>query len=283
MNTHLKKAKACDFLFFLYIICAFIRSPKRLRINRSNFGMRQFRRNLLLCMCFPKRLKLFQVCIGLFGLVSLALMYTFVTTYSNLFIQEKTNQISRKQSKFQKEKDVEFKPTTALAKLPEHLYYAKDHEGNVYSYNNSHPLVWIGGVPRSGTTLMRVMLDSHPDIRCGTETRILPRIFQMLEKTYRAEVERKRLEEAGVTRDIVEGAAGAFVMEILTKVGEGAKLLCCKDPFMLSYTKWVLTIFPQSRFILMLRDGRASVQSVIDRMILFYDFIILYLISNYIS
>jgi hypothetical protein len=27
------------------------------------------------------------------------------------------------------------------------------------------PLIFIGGVPRSGTTLMRAMLDAHPDVR----------------------------------------------------------------------------------------------------------------------
>lgn len=27
------------------------------------------------------------------------------------------------------------------------------------------PLIFIGGVPRSGTTLMRAMLDAHPEVR----------------------------------------------------------------------------------------------------------------------
>lgn len=33
-------------------------------------------------------------------------------------------------------------------------------------------LVWVDGHPRSGTTLMRVLLDAHPDINCGPETNI---------------------------------------------------------------------------------------------------------------
>lgn len=38
-----------------------------------------------------------------------------------------------------------------------------DHK--VYEYNREMPLIFIGGVPRSGTTLMRAMLDAHPDVR----------------------------------------------------------------------------------------------------------------------
>lgn len=35
-----------------------------------------------------------------------------------------------------------------------------------YPYHRNMPLIFIGGVPRSGTTLMRAMLDAHPEIRC---------------------------------------------------------------------------------------------------------------------
>ena len=32
------------------------------------------------------------------------------------------------------------------------------------------PVIIIGGCGRSGTTLLRVMLDSHPDVACGPES-----------------------------------------------------------------------------------------------------------------
>ena len=45
----------------------------------------------------------------------------------------------------------------------------------LYEYDRQSPLIFIGGVPRSGTTLMRAMLDAHEDVRCGEETRVVPR------------------------------------------------------------------------------------------------------------
>lgn len=38
-------------------------------------------------------------------------------------------------------------------------------EQKVFPYHRNMPLIFIGGVPRSGTTLMRAMLDAHPDVR----------------------------------------------------------------------------------------------------------------------
>lgn len=45
--------------------------------------------------------------------------------------------------------------------------------------DRSLPLIFIGGMPRSGTTLARAMLDAHPLVRCGEETRVIPRVLSM--------------------------------------------------------------------------------------------------------
>ena len=52
-------------------------------------------------------------------------------------------------------------------------------DGTVYEYDRNSPIIFIGGVPRSGTTLMRAMLDAHDEVRCGEETRVVPRILQV--------------------------------------------------------------------------------------------------------
>lgn len=76
------------------------------------------------------------------------------------------------------------------------------------------PLIFIGGFPRSGTTLMRVMLDAHNHVRCGEETRVIPRLLAMRATWSRSVKERIRLDEAGVTDQVLDAAVRAFLLEV---------------------------------------------------------------------
>ncbi|XP_061818936.1 protein-tyrosine sulfotransferase 1-like [Nerophis lumbriciformis] len=127
------------------------------------------------------------------------------------------------------------------------------------------PLIFIGGFPRSGTTLMRVMLDAHNAVRCGEETRVIPRLLTMRASWSRSVKERIRLDEAGVTDQVLDSAVRAFLLEVIVGHGEPAPRLCNKDPFALKSLTYLAHIFPKSKFVLMVRDGRASVHSVISR------------------
>uniref|UniRef100_A0A7E4UU72 Protein-tyrosine sulfotransferase n=1 Tax=Panagrellus redivivus TaxID=6233 RepID=A0A7E4UU72_PANRE len=122
-------------------------------------------------------------------------------------------------------------------------------------------VLFVGGIPRSGTTLMRVLLDTHPDIRCGEETHILPTLLDFVDHFRK----QKRMKLAGVTPEIFDMATAAFISTVMQLHGPPAEIICNKDPFMLKHTRKLAQMFPEAKFILMLRDGRAAVHSMIVR------------------
>lgn len=133
------------------------------------------------------------------------------------------------------------------------------------SYDRNLPLIFVGGMPRSGTTLMRAMLDSHPRVHCGEETRIIPRLLFLRNEIWTGRVERERLSAARMTDAVIDSAMSAFILQIMVNHGNGAPRLCNKDPFVLQFSTYMKRLFPNSKFILMIRDGRATVHSIMTR------------------
>lgn len=134
-----------------------------------------------------------------------------------------------------------------------------------FKYGRDMPLVFIGGMPRSGTTLLRVMLDSHPDVRCGGETRVIPRLLNLRNSWLKAPFESERLLEAGITAEVLDRAVGEFMIEIIARHGKPAKRLCNKDPFTLKSAVYIKSLFPRAQFLYLVRDGRAVAHSIISR------------------
>ncbi|KAK4875807.1 hypothetical protein RN001_012229 [Aquatica leii] len=143
--------------------------------------------------------------------------------------------------------------------------YVVGSDLKTYEYNRDMPLIFIGGVPRSGTTLMRAMLDAHPDVRCGQETRVIPRLLQLRYHWLKSEKESLRLEQAGITKEVLDSAIAAFTLEIIARHGEPAPRLCNKDPLTIKMGTYVVELFPNAKFLFMVRDGRATVHSIISR------------------
>jgi len=138
-------------------------------------------------------------------------------------------------------------------------------DGTLFEYDRQSPLIFIGGVPRSGTTLMRAMLDAHKDVRCGEETRVVPRLLQMRSHWMKSQKESLRLEEAGLTGDVLDSAISSFILEVVARHAEPAPRLCNKDPFTLKSGTYLRQLFPNGKFLFMVRDGRATVHSIITR------------------
>lgn len=155
------------------------------------------------------------------------------------------------------------KDTTTHYAVREHV--SPDGSGLVKQYGREEPIIFIGGMPRSGTTLARAMLDAHPEIRCGEETRVVPRILQMRQQWKRSAKESMRLQEAGVTDEVLDEAIASFILDIIVNHGQPASRLCNKDPFTLKSATYLAKLFPNSKFLFMVRDGRATVHSIISR------------------
>ncbi|KAL3270344.1 hypothetical protein HHI36_009392 [Cryptolaemus montrouzieri] len=102
-------------------------------------------------------------------------------------------------------------------------------------------------------------------VLCGQETRVIPRILQMRFHWMKSNKESRRLDEAGITKNVLDSAIAAFTLEIIAKHGEPAARLCNKDPLTLKMGTYVLELFPNAKFIFMVRDGRATAHSIISR------------------
>lgn len=128
--------------------------------------------------------------------------------------------------------------------------YVVGNDHKTYVYHRNMPLVFIGGVPRSGTTLMRAMLDAHPEVRCGQETRVIPRILQLRSHWMKSEKESMRLEEAGIHKEVLNSAIAQFCLEIIAKHGDPAPRLCNKDPLTLKMGSYVIELFPNVSIVI---------------------------------
>ncbi|CAH0554965.1 unnamed protein product [Brassicogethes aeneus] len=102
-------------------------------------------------------------------------------------------------------------------------------------------------------------------VACGQETRVIPRLLQLRFHWLKSEKESLRLEQAGITKNVLDAAIAAFTLEIIAKHGEPAPRLCNKDPLTIKMGTYVIDLFPNAKFIFMVRDGRATAHSIITR------------------
>jgi protein-tyrosine sulfotransferase len=143
------------------------------------------------------------------------------------------------------------------------IYKASANDKNI-------PVIFVGGVPRSGTTLMRAILDAHRSIRCGQETHILPNLLGMKMKWFGTNKTSDRLKNAGIDDELLNDAIRAFMLKIIIGHGRHADIYCNKDPLLLRHAIYVSELLPNSKFILMIRDGRANAHSIISRRVSIY-------------
>lgn len=130
--------------------------------------------------------------------------------------------------------------------------------------NGGVRLIFVGGSPRSGTTLLQNILDSHPDIFGGPEFLHLPDIIDLRTKLHRS------LNREWITlycsHEQIDAKIRAFIESFFSPVvaTHQAKFLSEKTPENVLVFSELAELFPEARFIHVVRDPRAIVASMLE-------------------
>jgi len=120
--------------------------------------------------------------------------------------------------------------------------------------SDSAPVI-VGGCGRSGTTLMRTILDTHPNICCGPESSIMrPGALKAGKLAMRFDFPTPHIQNMARQSDSQTEFIDRFFEEYKTR--QGKRRWAEKSPRNVRRLDFIREHFPNSRFIHMLRDGR---------------------------
>ena len=117
--------------------------------------------------------------------------------------------------------------------------------------------IFIVGCQRSGTTVLRLMLDSHPRISCGPETRFLEDLAKLTTENW------TRLAHYGCTQQYWLDAIARFFGTIQSDyaASRGKARWADKTPRYALSLDFIDQLFPRCQVVHVVRDGRDVVAS----------------------
>ena len=125
--------------------------------------------------------------------------------------------------------------------------------------------IFVGGEGRSGTTLLRVMLDAHPSIACGPESHFLTdpefeRFHRHFRKTWHRRAEGYGYGPSEVD-DLFRDFARNWFETYMRR--HGKRRWADKTPQTIRVLPYLWELFPTAKFVHMIRDGRDVACSII--------------------
>ena len=126
-------------------------------------------------------------------------------------------------------------------------------------------IIFVGGAPRSGTTLVQRILASHPDIYGGPEFDLIPEVVN-LRNAFHAAIESGRLSKYLSHQETDELFAKfvtqAFSYKLQKMVGK--TFISEKTPANVTVFSELAEMLPDSHLVFVLRDPRAVVASMLQ-------------------
>ncbi len=123
-----------------------------------------------------------------------------------------------------------------------------------------HEPIFIVGVPRSGTTLLRVILDSHSRIACGPESPWLARADPSIKKLYEfmAQDPLGYVSSYGMSREALRRQVADWVANLFREYAssKGKVRWAEKTPDHSLEISFLSELFPDACFLHLVRDGR---------------------------
>lgn len=144
---------------------------------------------------------------------------------------------------------------------------ARAYRWNRGEYVSHERPIIIGGCGRSGTTLMRVILDSHSQIACGPESNIFPSPNRLNPGSPGAAKIARKFDVDDLEMDALLRSASSraeFADRFFGRYRDRAKkrLWADKTPRNIQVLPYIFEHFPQARFVHVVRDGRDVVCSL---------------------
>jgi protein-tyrosine sulfotransferase len=93
------------------------------------------------------------------------------------------------------------------------------------------------------------------------KTVVLPQILTINKRIQTTEKAIRLTSEAGLSAEKIRNAIRLYVYSIMSEHVRDAERLCAKDPTILKHLEYLNTLFPNAKFVYLVRDPRAQVVS----------------------
>ena len=148
-----------------------------------------------------------------------------------------------------------------LLRLRNRVERVRQHRWRVAPHVSAERHIVMGGAPRSGTTLLRRLLDRHPAITAGPETKLfVPAAFNLewLAQAFDLPLPELR----AMRRESRSQAAFIDAFAARARRASGKPRWAEKTPMNIRNLGWITQRFPQASIVHLIRDGRDVVCSM---------------------